>query len=29
MRVAMTNLLQKHGDFARLGGLHGQVLFIR
>jgi hypothetical protein len=29
MRVAMTNLLQKHGHFARIGGLHGQILFIR
>jgi hypothetical protein len=29
MRAAMTNLLQKHGHFARIGGLHGQILFIR
>jgi hypothetical protein len=29
MRVAMTNLLQKHSHVARIGGLHGQILFIR
>jgi hypothetical protein len=29
MRVAMTNLLQEHGHFARIGGLHSQILSVR